>query len=749
MIDKIQDIENVGRLMKTGGGQPQYQLRKRTHVYAPNTHGKSTFAAIARSLQTNNPDFIKGRKSFSATQDQRVVLVIDGTNYIFDGNSWNNSLENIRIFDTRYIHENFFSPDEEISDDGQKKIETFILGSKGVRLAKNVVDLTEKQRKNATAMGTTTREYTANKPAGYPDFEAFLGVAEVDDVDTHIEEQIKQLNSYKNKESIHAQLSTMIDDLKKPDFVVLEANLNTVLSVDISKISTHIHSSMLDDADKTEAKDFLQLGTKLRKDDSTCPYCSQHISSDEAKALISAYNEYFSQSYNEMANNRLNCEKFFNQWNVVSTLRKGVIELGRLGVSIELGGADDKIDSAIDTFTDELNKKKNFAYNFDFSSLKIIQSEAAEIQKAIEIVRKEYEGDLTDKVKHTRNILTGYEVAKKRYSEPWETKCTEYQRIKNENDSEITPQLNQALEEQSNYANSLYEASMTTANNCLKTLGVNFQVKNLAYRGRTHNDLFYLEFDNAHAVGIAATSAKGSHTSKHTLSESDRRALCLAFFFASVVNDPRRSELIVLLDDPVSSFDNDRRNNTVQYMRKIVDDTVAPTQMITLTHEKDFLKMLSAEISTDATTLMLEWNPSKHTSDFSLLDPNTHMIFMDDYYRRLDELKQFVLLPNSELNIGHLQNVRHIFENIMKRKYYDLLEGDIKQNKSIKSFIVTLSASGRPYETKRDLINQIWSLLPNTIHHDQDNPGGYDVGAIGSDDIRRIISEALLVVHEL
>jgi hypothetical protein len=79
----------------------------------------------------------------------------------------------------------------------------------------------------------------------------------------------------------------------------------------------------------------------------------------------------------------------------------------------------------------------------------------------------------------------------------------------------------------------------------------------------------------------------------------------------------------------------------------------------------------------------------------------------------------------------------------MKRKYYDLLEGDIKQNKSIKSFIVTLSASGRPYETKRDLINQIWSLLPNTIHHDQDNPGGYDVGAIGSDDIRRIISEAL------
>jgi hypothetical protein len=108
MIDRVQNIENVGRIVKTGGGQPQYQFANNTHIYAGNTHGKSTFTAVVRSLQTNNPDFIKGRKTFGATQQQRAIFVIDGDNYKFDGSAWDKSFEHIRIFDTRYIHENFF-----------------------------------------------------------------------------------------------------------------------------------------------------------------------------------------------------------------------------------------------------------------------------------------------------------------------------------------------------------------------------------------------------------------------------------------------------------------------------------------------------------------------------------------------------------------------------------------------------------------------------------------------------------------
>ena len=749
MIDKIQNIENVGRMVKTGGNQQCYHFDKNTHIYAANTHGKSTFTAIIRSLQTNNPDFIKGRKTFGATQQQRVVLNIGGTNSIFNGSSWNSQVENIRIFDTRYIHENFFSPEEEIADDGQKKIETFILGSEGVRLARDVVDLTNKQKENANAMSAITREYNSGNPYDYPAFDEFLGIDQIEDVETFIDEQTKQLNSYKNQESVKGQLATLLESLKQPHFTDYKTKLGTKLTVDIAQITNHIHTRMSENVHENDAKEFLRQGVRLQKDDATCPFCAQPIENNEARELLKAYSEYFSSTYNDMANNRQVCEVFFAGWDVVSKLRKGVIELARLDVKVDLGGADDRLDDAIKSFAEEIAKKKDFAHEVDFSQLDVIESESTALITALESLLEQYEGDLTDKVQAAKDTLKSYELAQKRHTEPWTSKCGEYLGLKNLNDTDVTPKLTAAVAAQSTYANSVYTNCMASVNECLEALGVNFRVQNLSYRGRTRNDLFSLVFDETHAVGIATTSQTSSHTSKHTLSESDRRALCFAFFTSSVINDPACADLIVILDDPVSSFDTDRRNNTVKYLKRMRGSGSTPDQVIILTHDKDFLRTLGSDIRDDAKTLILEWNPTTSTSDFKELDTSNHQLFMDDYYRRLNELERFLLLPDSELNIGHLQNVRHIIENVMKRKYYRLLSNDIRDNKSLETFINTLSLPGSPYENSQRLIDDIRSLLPHQVHHDQDNPGGYDVNALGSADIRRIITDALAIIQRL
>lgn len=749
MIERVQNIVNVGRIAKTGGGQPQYQFNKNTHIYAGNTHGKSTFTAIIRSLQTNNPDFIKGRKTFGSTQTQHAILVIEGDNYKFNDTAWDKSFADIRIFDTRYIHENFFSPDEEITEDGQKKIETFILGSEGVRLSKQVVGLTAKQRENATVLGTISREYNSNKPFDHPGFEAFLKTDAIEDVDNLIDEQNRQLNAYKNQESIKSQLTAMLDTLREPDFAKSRTDLEVDLSIDVTKISDHIHQNMPEGASENEAKEFLRQGVKLSTDDNVCPFCSQSTESGDVRELLQAYSEYFSESYNTLANNRQAQEVFFARWDVVSKLRKGVIELSKLDVSIDLRGADDRIEAAIATFAEQIEKKKEFSYPVEFSALEALESESSTLTDALEATLDQYEGDLTEKVKAAKETLRDYEVAKKRHSEPWSTKSDEYSETKRLNDEEVTPQLSTAIEAQSAYANSVYASCMTTVNECLEALGVNFRVQNLNYKGRTHNDLFTLVFDDVHAVGIATGSRATAHTSKHTLSESDRRALCFAFFIASVVNDPKCNDLVVVLDDPVSSFDADRRNNTVKYIRKIRESSGTPCQFITLTHDKDFLRMLVSDIRSDATNLMLEWNPTSGSSDFSVLDVSTNGLFMDEYYRKLAELEQNLQLTDSVLNTGHLQNVRHVIENVMKRKYYKLLAGDIKRNKSLETFIETLSETGKPYENKQALIARIRSLLPHEVHHDQDNPGGYDTDAIGPSDIRRIITDCFSVLQEL
>lgn len=749
MIERVQNIENVGRIVKAGGGLPQYQFNKNTHIYAGNTHGKSTFTAIIRSLQTNNPDFIKGRKTFGSALQQRAIFVVGGNNYKFNGTDWDKSLEDIRIFDTRYIHENFFSPDEEITEDGQKKIETFILGSEGVRLAKQVVGLTAKQRENATALATTSREYNSSKPFDHPSFEDFLKTDFIESVDDLIDEQTKQLNAYKNQESIKGQITIMLEALKELDFAIVRAALETNLSVDVSKITEHIHKNMSDGTNENDAKEFLRQGLTLSEGKDACPFCSQSTKNGDASDLIKAYGEYFSKNYNEMATNRFTQGQFFSRWDSVSKLRKGVIELAKLDVSIDLRGADDRIDTATSIFVEQIEKKKDFAYAVDFAALDTLESECSTLITALEVTLEQYEGDLTEKVKETKDTLRDYEVAKKRHSEPWKTKSEEYLETKRKNDVEITPQLTAAVEAQSAYATSVYTSCMTTVNECLAALGVNFRVQNLSYKGRTRNDLFTLIFDEAHTVGIGTGSRVSTHTSKHTLSESDRRALCLAFFIASVVNDPKCSDLIVVLDDPVSSFDADRRNNTVKYMRHIRESATTPCQLITLTHDKDFLRMLVSDIRTDATNLMLEWSPANNTSDFSVLDVSTHGLFMDEYYRKLAELERYLLLPDSELNVGHLQNVRHVIENVMKRKYYKLLAEDIRQKKSLETFIETLSESGKPYENKQPLIARTRGLLPHEVHHDQANPGGYDIAAVGPTDIRRIITDAFAILQEL
>ena len=749
MIERVQNIQNVGRITKTGGGRAQYQFDKNTHIYAGNTHGKSTFTAIIRSLQTNNPDFIKGRKTFGSTSPQFAIFIIDGVSYKFNTAGWEKSFENIRIFDTRYIHENFFSPDEEITEDGQKKIETFILGSEGVRLAKQVVDLTAAQRENATALGTISREYNASKPFDHPNLDDFLKIDAVEGVDDLIDEQTKRLNAYKNQESIQAQLTAMLEALKELDFPKSKTDLGRDLSVDVSKITGHIHENMTKDTSESDAKEFLHQGLALSEGKDVCPFCSQSTESGDANDLIKAYGDYFSKSYNEMATSRHAQELFFSLWDVVSKLRKGVIELAKLDVPIDLRGADDRIDAAITIFAEQIEKKKDFAYPVDFAMLETLENECAPLTTQLETTLEQYEGDLTEKVKATKGNLRDYEVAKKRDSEPWKTKAEEYLETKRKNDEEITPQLTAAVEAQSAYATSVYASCMTTVNECLAALDVNFRVQNLIYKGRTRNDLFTLVFDEAHTVGIGTGSRVSTHTSKHTLSESDRRALCFAFFISSVVNDPKCSDLIVVLDDPVSSFDADRRNNTVKYIRHIRESATTPCQFITLTHDKDFLRMLVSDIRSDVVNLMLEWSPTNRTSDFTILDVSTHGLFMDEYYRKLGELERYALLPDSELNVGHLQNVRHVIENIMKRKYYKLLAENIREKKSLETFIETLSEAGRPYENKQDLIARIRTLLLHEVHHDQANPGGYDTSAIGAADIRRIISDTILVLQDI
>ncbi|HEV2315176.1 MAG TPA: AAA family ATPase [Candidatus Acidoferrales bacterium] len=71
-----------------------------------------------------------------------------------------------------------------------------------------------------------------------------------------------------------------------------------------------------------------------------------------------------------------------------------------------------------------------------------------------------------------------------------------------------------------------------------------------------------------------------------TLSSGDRNALALAFFLGSIDRDPALADKIVVVDDPVSSLDEQRSLTTVQELRSMGERV---SQIIILSHDKNFL----------------------------------------------------------------------------------------------------------------------------------------------------------------
>ena len=78
----------------------------------------------------------------------------------------------------------------------------------------------------------------------------------------------------------------------------------------------------------------------------------------------------------------------------------------------------------------------------------------------------------------------------------------------------------------------------------------------------------------------------GAPSFRNTLSAGDRNTLALAFFFAALDQSANLANLIVVIDDPVSSLDDHRSLTTVQEMRRLMQRTA---QVVVLSHNKPFL----------------------------------------------------------------------------------------------------------------------------------------------------------------
>jgi wobble nucleotide-excising tRNase len=159
------------------------------------------------------------------------------------------------------------------------------------------------------------------------------------------------------------------------------------------------------------------------------------------------------------------------------------------------------------------------------------------------------------------------------------------------------------------------------------------------YRGGAPNTSYQIIInDTSVQLGDAATPLDQA-SFKNTLSSGDRGSLALAFFFAQLECDPDRGSKIVVFDDPFTSLDAFRRSQTVN---QIVRFAPASTQVIVLSHEPYFLKLVwDRAAALDRKTLqmaragkrntnIIEWDINEALQDSYIIDFNDLRRYYDD-----------------------------------------------------------------------------------------------------------------------
>src|SRR5665213_2390078 len=134
MINRLQLLRNVGTLDSVDDGA-NIPLKRLTLVYADNGRGKTTLAAILRSLATGDPLPIAERRRLAAQHPPHVILDCSGgpPDAMFQNNAWNRTLLNMAVFDDVFVDQNIYSG-LAVEPEHRQHLHELILGAQGVTL---------------------------------------------------------------------------------------------------------------------------------------------------------------------------------------------------------------------------------------------------------------------------------------------------------------------------------------------------------------------------------------------------------------------------------------------------------------------------------------------------------------------------------------------------------------------------------------------------------------------------------------
>lgn len=757
MLERIQLLRNVGQFDSVNAGA-QLPLAKLTLIYAENGRGKTTLASILRSLGTGEAEPILERHRLGAVHPPHVVLTVAGAPIQFQNGGWPAPMPEIAIFDDAFVAANVCSG-VEIGPGHRQNLHELILGAQGVALNTtlqgHVTRIEEHNRAlaqksaaiPAAARGNLSVDdfcaLTAN-----PDIEAAIAIAERNLAAGKSADVIRQRGDFQRL-SLSAFDITALNELLARTLPDLEAEA-------AARVRSHLRS-LGRGGEAWVGEGMTRIGSASEgRDHEVCPFCAQGLNGSE---VIQHYQAYFSDAYRDLrtainetgqainsthggdvpaafersvrvaAESRTFWTSFtdvpelnvdtavvMRAWTaareaILTALRaKAAAPLDRMELpqeAVALIAAYDEQRLAVDAVSTVLRSCN--------ARIAVVKEQAAAANLAA----------LTADLERLQRVQA-------RHSVPVDALCADY--LAEKADKAATEELRrQARAALDNYRQNIFPTYEVAINAYLQRFNAGYRLAAISpVNTRGGSSCNYNVIINN--VPVALTAEAGP-AFRNTLSAGDRNTLALAFFFASLDQDPQLNQKVVVIDDPMTSLDEHRTLTTVQEMRRLL---ARVRQLVVLSHSKPFLCQLwegADPIGRQAILIRRDGTGST----LALWDVNQDCITEHDRRHRLVADYLQAGDPANERRVAAA--LRHILEAFMRVAYpATFLPGTL-----LGPFIgVCQQRIGQPNEIlTQDDIDELRAILTyaNRFHHDTN--AAYETEAINDQELAHFCSRVL------
>ncbi|MFT2747699.1 AAA family ATPase [Helicobacter pylori] len=505
-----------------------------------------------------------------------------------------------------------------------------------------------------------------------------------EDVLTNLEKDFDELDEAMKK----------FDGLKEmelpKDYQTIKDKLESLFSFDMDKETGQVSEEIKEHMSKV-GREFIEKGIKLQKEmpNNACPFCTQEISNN----IIQAYTSYFNKRIEQFNQDSLGVsgtlKKILEQWNIKEILQSFERfepfmkkDFSKNKESLESGLGQIKV--LLEKLQKEVDKKEGSNNKEKFQEIDKKLSENYEnLQKCVDETRnilnqKKEQQKKLDKLKAE---LKEARIKKAKHdSYDWQKSKEEAKRklsILNRGHE----RLKRLLEKIDKKLKELYDQKrpdIETINNYLKAL-----------------NLPKYSLDKDYRIVLNSDALENSEA-KIILSDGEKTTLAFAYFLARLKLFYKKEDLknlVVVIDDPISSLDEQRIYNTTCLVAKINQELAREklsnkedkAQVFVLTHNHTFMARLINMVGKHARYFQLE----RHQGQLKIVCKDKVNGYFDTFYLLLFKevyafAKRETVQDNFNEAINYGNKIRILLESFLKINFIDSFFGEDKTFKKEK-----------------------------------------------------------------